>query len=158
MTEKHCRRFLGQMFTRVKQEKQVFSIPFQLFLIYLISTKQITQSLIVFTVLHGSVLYFSLLTGGILTGGILTGGHTYGGHTYGGPLLSEGCATFGNFLNISNLPLLSGFYGNEPLIAYHSGKVVRAIGGWLPQILQLVLPQYHYGNVVTLAVTRSKMY
>ena len=31
MTEKHCPRFLGQMFTRVKQENQVFSIPFNLF-------------------------------------------------------------------------------------------------------------------------------
>ena len=54
--------------------------------------------------------------------------------------------------------LLSGFYGNELLIAYHTGRIVRVIGGWLPQIVQLILPQYHYGNVVTLAVTRSKMY
>ena len=82
------------MFTRVKQENQVFSIPFQLFLIYLISAKQITQSLIVFTVLRGSALFSKelLLTGGPYLRRVAT---------YGGPLLSD-------FFNISNLPLLLG--------------------------------------------------
>ena len=57
----------------------------------------ILSSLVVFTVLRGSALFSKepLLTGGLLTEGRY--------------LL--GAATFGHFLNISNLSLLSGFYG-----------------------------------------------
>ena len=67
------------MFTRVKQENQVFSIPFNLFNKY----KQITQSLIVFTVLRVSALFSKepLLMGG-RGGGLVTDGRYFPGDRY----------------------------------------------------------------------------
>ena len=82
------------MFTRVKQENQVFSIPFNLFNKY----KQITQSLIVFTVLRVSALFSKepLLMGG-----------RGGGLSYGWPLLSGGPLLLGEGGYFPERPLLS---------------------------------------------------